>query len=149
MLVFYFLLPFRDVSAADTLLRLAGGVVLIVAAIAWQVRSISKSRQPLLRSLEAVALSFWLLVIVFSIAYVSLSASNPSAFSEQLNEVGGVYFTMSVLSTVGFGDISALSDAARIVVMVQMVLDLLLLGVVVRLLLGAGRAAAEARKRQL
>lgn len=148
MLVFYFVLPFRDVSAADTLLRLVGGIVLIAVAIGWQVRAISRSHQPLLRSVEAVGLSFWLLVIVFSIVYVSMSASNPLAFSEPLNEVGGLYFTMSILATVGFGDISAVSDAARIVVIVQIVLDLLLLGVVVRLLLGAGKAAAEARKSQ-
>ena len=145
MLVFYFIIPFRDVTAADTMLRLIGGVLLIAVAIAWQVRSISRSDQPLLRSVEAVGLSFWLLVIVFSIVYVSLSTTNPRAFSEPLNEVGGLYFTMSVLSTVGFGDISALSDAARIVVIVQIVLDLLLLGVVVRLLLGAGKAAAARR----
>jgi amino acid transporter len=146
MVVFYFVMPFRDVSAADTLLRLVGGILLIVVVIGWQVRSIARSKRPQLRSVEAVGLSFWLLVIVFSIVYVSLSASNPAAFSEPLTEVGGLYFTMSVLSTVGFGDISALTDAARIVVIVQMLLDLLLLGVVVRLLLGAGKAAAEARK---
>jgi hypothetical protein len=145
MLVFYFVLPFRDVSAADTLLRLIGGVVVIALAIGWQVRAISKSSRPLLRSIEAVGLSFWLLVIVFSIVYVSLSSANPSSFSEPLNEVGGLYFTMSVLSTVGFGDISALSDFARIVVIVQILVDFLLLGVVVRLLLGAGKSAAEER----
>jgi hypothetical protein len=111
------------------------------------VRAISQSSQPLLRSIEAVGLSFWLLVIVFSIVYVSLSASNPGAFSEPLNEVGGLYFTMSVLSTVGFGDISALSDFARIVVIVQILVDFLLLGVVVRLLLGAGKSAAEEREK--
>lgn len=145
MLVFYFIIPFRDVTAADTMLRLIGGVLLIAVAIGWQVRSIGRSNRPQLRSVEAVGLSFWLLVIVFSIVYVSLSTSNPAAFSEPLTEVGGLYFTMSVLSTVGFGDISALTDAARIVVIVQMVLDLLLLGVVVRLLLGAGKAAAARR----
>jgi voltage-gated potassium channel len=148
MVIFYFVLPFRDVTAADTLLRLVGGILLIVVVIGMQVRSIARSNQPQLRSIEAVGLSFWMLVIVFSIVYVSLSASNPQAFSEPLTEVGGLYFTMSVLSTVGFGDISALTDAARVVVIVQMVLDLLLLGVVVRLLLGAGKAAAEARKSQ-
>ena len=58
MLVFYFVLPFRDVSAADTLLRLVGGIVLIAVAIGWQVRAISRSHQPLLRSVEAVGLSF-------------------------------------------------------------------------------------------
>ncbi len=148
MVIFYFVLPFRDVSAADTLLRLVGGILLIVVVIGWQVRSIARSNRPQLRSVEAVGLSFWLLVIVFSVVYVSLSTANPGAFSEPLNEVGGLYFTMSILATVGFGDISAVSDAARVVVIVQIVLDLLLLGVVVRLLLGAGKAAAEARKTQ-
>ena len=33
MLVFYFIIPFRDVSAADALLRFVGGIVLIVVAI--------------------------------------------------------------------------------------------------------------------
>jgi hypothetical protein len=145
MLVFYFLLPFQNVTAADTVLRLVGGVALMAGAIVWQVRSIARSIRPQLRAIESVGLSFWLLVIVFSIVYVSMSTANPQSFSEPLTEVGGLYFTMSVLSTVGFGDISALSDFARIVVIVQMLLDLLLLGVVVRVLLGAGKAAAARR----
>jgi hypothetical protein len=54
-----------------------------------------------------------------------------------------VYFSVTVFATVGFGDISPVSDPARIVVTVQMIADLLVLGLVLRAVLDAvsrGRA---------
>ena len=44
-----------------------------------------------------------------------------------------------MLSTVGFGDITPKTDVARIIVTVQMVLDFLVLGVVVRLIIDSAR----------
>ena len=40
-------------------------------------------------------------------------------------------------STVGFGDITATSQVARVIVIVQMLLDLIVIGVVIRVFLGA------------
>ena len=51
-----------------------------------------------------------------------------------MNKVGAMYFTVSVLSTVGFGDITAKTDLARSVVTGQMILNLIVLGLVIRLL---------------
>jgi hypothetical protein len=51
-----------------------------------------------------------------------------------------------VLGTVGFGDIAATSQAARVVVTVQILADLALIGAGVRVVLAAvqrGRAAQE------
>jgi voltage-gated potassium channel len=47
---------------------------------------------------------------------------------------------------VGYGDISAVSESARLVVTVQMILDLLLLGLGIRVFIGAvqrGRQRAQ------
>jgi voltage-gated potassium channel len=44
---------------------------------------------------------------------------------------------VTIFSTVGFGDISAKSEAARLVVTFQMLLDLVLIGVVVKLFFSA------------
>jgi len=44
---------------------------------------------------------------------------------------------VTVFSTVGFGDITAKSEAARVVLIVQMLGDLALLGAGARVLLGA------------
>ena len=50
-----------------------------------------------------------------------------------------LYFTVTVFSTVGFGDITPTSDPARAVVMVQMIGDLVFIAVVIRLILEAAR----------
>jgi voltage-gated potassium channel len=44
---------------------------------------------------------------------------------------------VTVFSTVGFGDITAKSELARVLLIIQMLADLALLGTGVRLILGA------------
>lgn len=51
--------------------------------------------------------------------------------------MSSLYFIITVFSTVGFGDITPKTDPARIVAIVQMLTDLAVLAVVVRLILGA------------
>ena len=54
---------------------------------------------------------------------------------------------MTLFSTVGLGDIAPVSEAARAVVTVQMVADLIVIAVVVRLIFGAARGSASTRTR--
>jgi hypothetical protein len=77
--------------------------------------------------------------------YVSLSASGPATFSEHLDRPDGVYFTITVLATVGFGDITPVSTAARMVVTGQMLLNLVVIGLVVRLVLVAAKRGVARR----
>ena len=63
-----------------------------------------------------------------------------------LTKVGALYFTMTILATVGFGDIVAVSDSARIVVMVQMVVGLTLVTALARVLMETTRRAARKRR---
>ncbi len=48
-----------------------------------------------------------------------------------------------MFSTVGFGDITPETDLARILVSVQMLLDLVVIGAVVRLLLNAAKTGMD------
>jgi hypothetical protein len=52
---------------------------------------------------------------------------------------------VTTLSTVGFGDITASSDAARIVVTVQMIFDIVFIGFAVRVLTSVARRRAGGR----
>jgi hypothetical protein len=54
-----------------------------------------------------------------------------------MNRTDALYFTVTTFATVGFGDITATSQIARLMVTVQMVLDLLILGFGLRAFLGA------------
>jgi hypothetical protein len=74
-----------------------------------------------------------------------MSQADPESFSEPLTRVGAAYFTLSVLSTVGFGDISAQNDVSRLLVSAQIVLTFTVLAAVVRLIVDTGRAAQSSR----
>jgi ion channel len=56
-----------------------------------------------------------------------------------------LYFSVTVFTTVGFGDIAAKSETARVALIVQMLADLALLGAGARVLLGAVRRGQQRR----
>ena len=64
----------------------------------------------------------------------TMSASN---FGERLTHTDGLYFAVTVFSTVGFGDITAKTQAARLVVTGQMAADLVILGLAIKIIAGA------------
>jgi voltage-gated potassium channel len=69
----------------------------------------------------------------------------PGSFTQPLTRTDSLYFTVTVFSTVGFGDITAKAEPARIILIVQMLGDLALLGAGIRVLLGAVRRGQERR----
>ncbi len=88
-----------------------------------------------------------LFLVLFAWIYLTMSQSDPGYFSVRLNRTESLYFTVTIFSTVGFGDIVPKVDVARIVTMVQMIADLAVLAVVVRLLFGAA-SRGESRRRE-
>jgi hypothetical protein len=143
VLVLYFLVPLDRPSAPRSVLLLVGGLALIGLVVSWQVRAIMRTRTPVLKAVEAIALSLPLFLVLFSAAYVMLDAADPASFSERLTRTDGLYFVVTVFATVGFGDISPVSQAARALTTVQMAADLVFIGVVLRVFL----AAVEHRRR--
>ncbi|TVY99112.1 hypothetical protein EAS64_41860 [Trebonia kvetii] len=68
-----------------------------------------------------------------------------------LTHTDGLYFTVTVLSTVGFGDITAKIQAARLVVTGQMIADLVIFALAVKVIVGAvsrGRQQGDASSGQ-
>ena len=145
LVVLYYRLPFTAVVDASTVVLLAAGLALFAAVITWQVRSILRSAYPALRAIEALGAAIPLFLLVFAAAYVKLADTQAEAFTEPLSRTDALYFTITVFATVGFGDIAPVTDAARITTMVQMVGDLLVVGLVLRLMLGAVKQGRERR----
>jgi Ion channel len=117
-----------------------------VSALTGQVRSIVGAKYPGIRAVEAIGVALPLLVILFAIAYVSMAVADPANFSVQLSRSASLYFTITVLSTVGFGDIVPRTDPARLVVSLQMLLDLVLIGVILKVIVGAARTGLERQR---
>ena len=139
LLVLFYLLPLDWSPAIQVTSAVTTGVVLIGGAGIWQLRAVANAEFPELRAIEALAFSTTLLIVLFASVYLALSHDDPNAFSEQLDHTGGLYLTLMTLTTVGFGDISALSQGARIAVIFQMVVNFAVLGVGIKLIVGVAR----------
>ena len=78
-----------------------------------------------------------LLLVLFAATYALLDGTDPASFTQRLDRTGALYFAVTVLSTVGFGDIAPVTTGARVATMVQMLLNLAAFGVAAKVVLGA------------
>ncbi|MFG2618950.1 potassium channel family protein [Streptomyces sp. NPDC048507] len=133
----YYVAPLERGFGAATVLALLAGLALFAALVTWQVSAIARSEHPRLRVLEALATALPLFLVLFSASYFLLSGQRPESFSEPLSRTDALYFTVSVFATVGFGDIVAVDGPGRVLATVQMVADLVVVGLVAKVLFGA------------
>jgi len=136
----YYLLPLRVGTTRMTPATLFVALVFVLALLTWQVQTIRTATYPRLRAIETTAFSLPLFILLFASAYFATSATSPASFSEGLDRTDALYFAVTVFATVGFGDITPVTQGARVLVTVQMIGDLLLIGVVAHVILGAVRS---------
>ena len=142
----YYLVPFDDRTGSESLIRLAIGIAAFVLVLALELHGVERDAVPGLRAIQALGVTIPLFLVIFAIVYLSLSQASPTHFSEPLDHTGALYLVITVFSTVGFGDITPETGGARIVVSVQMLLDLVVLGSVVRLLINAAKSGLDGDK---
>jgi hypothetical protein len=137
----FYVVPIGHESGLRAFVRLGADVALIGAVFAWQIRRISVAELPELRAIEALGIVVVLFLVAFSGIYLGMSHEAPLTFTKHnLNQTQALYFTISIFSTVGFGDITPTTDPARLVVAAQMLLDLAIIGAVVRLIFNAAKS---------
>ena len=135
LVVLYYVLPLDRPWDSDTAVRLLIGLVVFAGVLVWGVRIIAGSHYPGMRAAEALALVLPFILVLFASTYFLMERASAASFTQPLTRTDALYFTVTVFSTVGFGDISAKSETARVVLMIQMLADLAFLGAGVRVLL--------------
>jgi hypothetical protein len=145
LVALYYVLPLDHASTAVAVTILVVGLVALIAVVALQVRWILRSPFPGLTAVEALATSVPFFLLLFASSYVVMASMSASSFSEPLTRSDTLYFTVTVFSTVGFGDITAKTETARLVVTGQMIADLVIVGLAVKVIVGAVR---QRRSRQ-
>ena len=125
-------------------------IVLLILFYMWmsrrQVRQVRNARFPTMQAIEALVLIAGMFLALFAGVYVMLSTADPGAFTEPLDHFTAFYFALTVLATVGFGDITPVTDTARLFCMVQMGIDLVFIGILVKILTGAATQGLQARQ---
>jgi hypothetical protein len=94
----------------------------------------------------AVFIDLAILVCAFAAAYYSYGGPG-SGIAKIHTHLDALYFTVTILSTVGFGDIAPTGQGARLLVTMQMVLDFaylaMVLGIVLNLITSAATGSAS------
>jgi len=138
LVALYYVLPLdAPTSGAEAVVKLALGFVILGGLLAWQLHEIATSDTPGLRALEGLCLAVPLFILLFASTYFLMGEADAAAFSAPLTRTDALYFTVTIFATVGFGDLSAKAEGARLVVTGQMLLDLIILGAGVRIILNA------------
>jgi voltage-gated potassium channel len=145
LVVLYYGLPMTGALDTSAIVLLVVGLLVFAVLIAWQVRAILRSTYPALRAIEALAAAIPLFLLLFASTYLMMANAQAQAFTEPLSKTNALYFTVTVFATVGFGDITPKTEAARVATMVQMIADLVVVGLVVRVIVGAVRAGQQQR----
>jgi voltage-gated potassium channel len=139
----YYLIPFDDLTSGESLIRLVIGIAAFIVVLVFELHGVKRADIPGLRAIQALGVTIPLFLVVFAVVYLSMSQSSPTHFSEPLDHTGALYLVITVFSTVGFGDITPESNGARILISIQMLLDLIVLGAVVRLLTSAAKSGQD------
>jgi hypothetical protein len=136
----YYLWPTRspasDGSSAARLAAALLAALLVGLVLRAQLRALRRDPR-LLRAVEALLAAFYLLVVVFASVHYGI-ATRTDQFVGLETKTDGLYFTVTIVSTVGFGDVHAVGTAARALVTAQMLFSMIYIGTVIRVLGGIG-----------
>jgi voltage-gated potassium channel len=142
-LVLYFAVPLQSgesvgAVARNTALALLG-VAVVATVVVRQLRGTGKRE---LTALQLVLL-LQLVTIAFSLAYYSLAVHGQGQFEGIETRLDALYFTMTAMTTTGFGDVHPTGQVARAVVTGHLAFDVVFLALLAQLIrrrFVAGRA---------
>lgn len=138
MVLVYALMPFEDGKWWIDVLIGVAAIAAIVPLTFRRVTSVRTNERPGLIAVEALVLMFTMLVFGFSSLYLALN-QNGNQFFDMHTRIDAAYFTVTTLSTVGYGDIHPIGQAARMVVIGQILVDFTVVAISVRTLVSATR----------
>lgn len=134
----YILAPLESAPLLGVLASLAAIGITIPLAVR-RVGRVRTSDRPALDAIAAIALFSTVLIIGFASMYFVLAVHSPGEIDGIRTKVDAVYFTVTTAATVGFGDITADGQAARLLVTINMVFNIVALGATVKLIGWAAR----------
>lgn len=102
-------------------LGIAGAMGLIV----WQVRAYRRAASSGQGQLLGLLIAVYASVLFFALTYYVLAAGDPNQIAGLATRLDALYFSLTIVSTVGFGDVHATGQAARAIVCLQIGFDLL------------------------
>jgi voltage-gated potassium channel len=136
LLVAYFCVPVssdsRPVAIAAQIIAVIVGIGVLGWVLGLEVLHAAEGSET--RTVPALVLLLCLVVFAFALAFYLSEQVNPASFDGLNTRVDALYFTIVTMATVGYGDVHAESQAARLMVIGLIVFDVVIVASLVRLL---------------
>jgi voltage-gated potassium channel Kch len=138
VLLAYFVVPDSADNAPigvllGSLLAIAG-----LAAVTWVIVDEMRRAEKRLRPIH-LFLALELVVVIFALAYYGVALRRPGEFIGLETRLDALYFSLTTVATVGYGDISASGQLARLLVSFQLAFNLIFVAALVGLFQGRMR----------
>jgi voltage-gated potassium channel len=144
--VVYFVLPVPGQMRESSWALLFGlGVAVLATLIVLRIRKLLRATAAVRARSLIVLLSC--AVLFFAWTDVALAAI-PGQFDGLHTKIDAVYFSVSTLATVGFGDVHAAGQLARAAVTLQMLFNIVFLGTAITFVTGILRRRVQASRQQ-
>jgi hypothetical protein len=136
LLVVYYAFPVEwagdsSAGAVTGLVASLGGLALVAAVMVGELRSVRRGDPG--RGVRIVAMMLVLLVMGASFAFFLLNIARPDEFAGMDTRTDALYFTLSTMSTVGFGDVHAEGQLARVLVCLLIVFNVVVVASLARI----------------
>lgn len=150
VIVAYYAVPVGELPSSWDIVVVTLGLVAGLGLLVWagvrQVRMLAhhQAGDPSVR-LDGLALVVIVVVPLFALGFYAIERADASQFADLETKTDALYFTVSALATVGFGDVHASGQLARALVTVQIVFNLVVVAALASVLTGQIRARMAGR----
>jgi voltage-gated potassium channel len=144
---FYYLVPLPDDESS--VLRLLGfgiGLGAMMSLVVSQVRRQLHAPDNHTVRVNSLLVVLYLVVVFFALAYVQIERSSPGQFADLQTRTDALYFTVTTLGTVGYGDVHPVGQVARVVATVQIAFDLVFVAALLSVFSGRVSQVVAARR---
>src|SRR5690349_24779956 len=97
------------------------------------------------RRLDGLVIALMIAVLGFALGFYVLAQRNPDQIVDLHTRIDALYFTMATLLTIGYGDVHAAGQAARTLVLIQMVFNVVIVATAASTITTRIRSQAEQR----
>jgi voltage-gated potassium channel len=146
-LVVYFVTPVRDVQRSSDyrIVTTIAALALLTLWVLWQLRRHVDDQSRRIDGLVGVIL---IVIVAFALAFYVVEQHRPGEIVGLNSRLDSLYFTVSTLLTIGYGDVHAAGQLARALVLVQTVFDVVFVATAASLLSSRVRSAAQRRAQE-
>jgi hypothetical protein len=144
----YFVVPISADLQRNTLIRVLIAILVLALMAAGVVRQLRRHLDDTDRRVDGLIVSITVVMTVFALCFLTLEERDPTQFDGMETRLDSLYFTVATAASVGYGDVHAVGQPARALVLVQMIFNVVFIGTAVALLSSRIRAVASARAAQ-